>query len=412
MTRGRGGVATALLLVALSFLTTPAVAQQRTTTTTAPPSKQRQDEIAQRIKTLREQVAEASEEEGVVLDRIDAANERKRQLDDRVSALDAEIMTAETDLADAQARLAAAEEALATARQAAFVTEDQLLGAHSELRRRAVAAYIGQPHLRAADLALRPRSARASAATASYLKAMVRAQAASVRRYTELRDQMHKMRDALESTRNEAELRRREVDARAIDLAGARDASTQARAASAAEEKSQRTLLSDVRKRVREFEGQIAALKKESDAIAAMLRARQAGRTGVTLSGKGALAVPAAGPVSSGFGRRVHPIFGTIRMHTGIDIDAGNGSPIRAAADGVVVWSGDRGGYGLCTIIDHGGNLATLYAHQSRTGVAEGATVKRGQVIGAVGSTGFSTGPHLHFEVRVGGNPVDPVPYL
>ena len=99
-------------------------------------------------------------------------------------------------------------------------------------------------------------------------------------------------------------------------------------------------------------------------------------------------------------------------MHTGVDFGASEGTAIHASADGVVVSAGPQGGYGNATIIDHGNTLATLYAHQSRMIVAAGQSVKRGQVIGYVGHTGFATGPHLHFEVRANGTPVDPMRYL
>jgi murein DD-endopeptidase MepM/ murein hydrolase activator NlpD len=99
-------------------------------------------------------------------------------------------------------------------------------------------------------------------------------------------------------------------------------------------------------------------------------------------------------------------------MHTGIDFGASSGTPIRAAADGVVVSAGPLGGYGNATVIDHGNGLATLYGHQSSIVVAPGQRVSRGQVIGYVGCTGLCTGPHLHFEVRVRGTPVDPMQYL
>jgi murein DD-endopeptidase MepM/ murein hydrolase activator NlpD len=99
-------------------------------------------------------------------------------------------------------------------------------------------------------------------------------------------------------------------------------------------------------------------------------------------------------------------------MHTGVDFGAPYGTPIHAAADGVVVSVGAMGGYGNLTVVDHGNTLATLYAHQSTMYVSSGQRVSRGQVIGAVGCTGYCTGPHLHFEVRVNGNPVDPMPYL
>ncbi|MDQ3106759.1 MAG: M23 family metallopeptidase, partial [Actinomycetota bacterium] len=129
-------------------------------------------------------------------------------------------------------------------------------------------------------------------------------------------------------------------------------------------------------------------------------------------SGKGVLASPVPGALASAFGPRPHPIFGTVRNHTGIDLTAGQGTPVKAADAGTVVVAGARGGYGTTVIIDHGNSLATLYGHLSRASVTEGATVARGQVIGAAGSTGYSTGPHLHFEVRVNGNPVDPLRYL
>jgi murein DD-endopeptidase MepM/ murein hydrolase activator NlpD len=108
----------------------------------------------------------------------------------------------------------------------------------------------------------------------------------------------------------------------------------------------------------------------------------------------------------------VHPIYGSVRLHTGGDLAANSGDPIWAAGDGSVVSAGWLGGYGNATIVDHGGGLATLYAHQSSLLVGAGQQVVKGQVIGRVGCTGSCTGPHLHYEVRINGNPVDPAPYL
>ncbi|MDP9417101.1 MAG: M23 family metallopeptidase, partial [Actinomycetota bacterium] len=124
---------------------------------------------------------------------------------------------------------------------------------------------------------------------------------------------------------------------------------------------------------------------------------------------------PAVGQVTSSFGPRFHPILRYTKLHTGVDFAAGDGV-IRAATDGVVVSTGAHTAYGNVTLVAHGAldgaALTTLYAHQARILVSPGDSVRRGQQIGVIGSTGYSTGPHLHFEVRLDGRPVDPMPFL
>lgn len=123
----------------------------------------------------------------------------------------------------------------------------------------------------------------------------------------------------------------------------------------------------------------------------------------------GVLTNPLAGhDFGSGYGMRVHPIDGVHKMHRGVDIGAAEGTPIVAAADGRVTWAGPRGTYGNLVVIEHDDRTETRYAHQSEVFVKAGDSVRANQPIGAVGSTGASTGPHLHFEVRVDGDAVDP----
>jgi murein DD-endopeptidase MepM/ murein hydrolase activator NlpD len=128
----------------------------------------------------------------------------------------------------------------------------------------------------------------------------------------------------------------------------------------------------------------------------------------------GKLGVPlkSAYHISSSFGFRIHPITGKKKLHAGIDMAAPKGTPVYAAESGVVTVARSYSGYGNCIIIDHGGQLWTLYGHLSSIQVKEGETVKRGEKIGLVGSTGQSTGNHLHFEVRKNAEPVNPAPYL
>jgi murein DD-endopeptidase MepM/ murein hydrolase activator NlpD len=125
-------------------------------------------------------------------------------------------------------------------------------------------------------------------------------------------------------------------------------------------------------------------------------------------AGTGPFIIPVVGRLTSEFGYRTHPISGATRLHAGMDIAAPAGTPIGAAGAGTVVSAGWRGGYGNAVIIDHGGGVATLYAHQSRLAASVGQTVTQGQVIGYVGTTGYSTGNHLHWEVRVNGTPINP----
>jgi len=121
---------------------------------------------------------------------------------------------------------------------------------------------------------------------------------------------------------------------------------------------------------------------------------------------------PVQGRISSGYGWRIHPITGEQQFHTGIDIAVPAGTPVKAAAPGIVAHSGWVSGFGLTVIIDHGQGITTLYAHNSQLRVKAGQWVEAAQVIAEVGSTGRSTGPHLHFGLSIYGNEVNPMHYL
>lgn len=175
-----------------------------------------------------------------------------------------------------------------------------------------------------------------------------------------------------------------------------------------------------------------AELEASSNQIAQMLREREAARQAAQaaaasggssgggdddssyqpVSGSGQMIWPVNGVITSPFGYRTHPIFGRQILHSGIDIGVDEGTPVHAADGGVVVEAGWISGYGYCVIIDHGNGTSSLYGHNSSLAVSSGQAVSQGQVIAYAGSTGNSTGSHVHFEVRVGGEPVDPSAYL
>ena len=162
-----------------------------------------------------------------------------------------------------------------------------------------------------------------------------------------------------------------------------------------------------------------AAEQMEQDLIASserirqQIQARQGGGMEPQVIGSGILGYPCSGPITSPFGYRIHPIFGTTIYHSGIDIGVDEGTPVHAADSGVVIYSGSGlTRYGNVVIIDHGNGLSTLYAHNSALLVSEGESVSKGQVVAYSGMTGYATGPHVHFEVRVNGSPTDPMGYL
>ena len=151
-----------------------------------------------------------------------------------------------------------------------------------------------------------------------------------------------------------------------------------------------------------------------SENIASMLRNMENSGGGAPAGqgGTGQFMWPCNGPITSYYGWRTHPIFGTTKYHSGMDIAVDSGTPIHAADSGTIVYSGWLGGYGNCVMIDHGGGLVTLYAHNSALNVGEGQYVSKGAVVAYAGSTGYSTGPHCHFEVRLHGELTEPLNYL
>lgn len=161
----------------------------------------------------------------------------------------------------------------------------------------------------------------------------------------------------------------------------------------------------------RAYERALDELIAESYRVAARIRALQAtpaGRKRMATAFRGGFIRPVDGRITSGYGMRYHPILHKRKLHTGVDFSARTGTPVRAAAAGTVIIAGWMGAYGNAVIIDHGGGVSTLYGHNSSVSVRAGQSVKQGQTIARAGSTGWSTGPHVHFEVRRNGQPVNP----
>jgi murein DD-endopeptidase MepM/ murein hydrolase activator NlpD len=174
-----------------------------------------------------------------------------------------------------------------------------------------------------------------------------------------------------------------------------------------------KVILSDVQKEKKAYQKALQELEESSRQLEAMIQQMQSsGEPDKAGTGTFSWPVPGYKTITSDYGMRYHPILKVNKLHTGFDIGVPAGVNILAADSGTVIYSGWMGGYGQVVVIDHGSGLSTLYAHQSTILASKGAAVNKGQVIGKVGSTGWSTGPHLHFEVRKNGTPVNPHSYI
>ncbi len=333
----------------------------------------------------------------------DLVEKKVEELSADVAKLDAEIATTEDELTEAQKELAFLEARL-------DVIQRRLDRKHGLLTDRVVEAYMEGPTgyldslLSSTDfgeLVDRIEYRTSAMDTESQLIARIEV----LQGKTEAREELAEEKK-IEIAAAKAAL---EADRKVLDQKRDERAAVLAEKEAVLEEK--RTLLADLRDDARRLAQVEAQLEADEARLVSIIQAAPT-TAGPAPVGGGQLLMPAAGPITSPYGYRTHPIFGDQRLHTGIDIGAGYGAPVVAADDGVVVYAGTMSGYGNVIAIDHGGGLSTTYNHLSGFYVGSGQQVGRGTTIGAVGCTGYCTGPHLHFEVRVNGAPVDPMPYL
>ena len=224
--------------------------------------------------------------------------------------------------------------------------------------------------------------------------------------------QLEEDKRQLDALAAEAEKTRQEIAKKKAEQQKVLDAAKSNKAAAAQMEQDLNAQLASVRNLIQQRLAAAEAARQAAQQQAASDDEGGGGSDDNYVQGTGAMGWPCSGPITSPFGYRTHPIFGTTIFHAGIDIGVDYGTPIHAADSGVVVYSGWISGYGSAVIIDHGGGISTLYGHNQSLAVSEGQSVSKGSVIAYAGSTGNSTGPHCHFEVDVNGSPVNPMGYL
>jgi len=364
-------------------------------------------QVDSRLGGLRDRAAEQQRQAGVLTDELSAVARQVRDLQAGVDAQQARLAVLEGTLASARSRLASLERTIAAQTTRLTRLRGQYDIALRRLERRVRDLYMtdGPDTLSFVlgtasfadlidNLDLLGRIGRQDEEIAARVKHARDGVAEARRRTTVARTEAAHVEAVAESATNE----QRGLVAR---LVASRDALTAA-------EREKRSTLSSIQSDRSDVLAEIEDLEAESEALAARIRAAQQQSSGSSAQvvGSGQFSWPVSGSVTSGFGSR----WG--RMHEGIDIAVGQGTPVHAAAAGTVIYAGWMEGYGNLVAIDHGNGLSTAYGHNSALACAVGQTVSAGQVIAYSGSTGHSTGPHVHFEVRVNGSPVDPLGYL
>ena len=360
-----------------------------------------------RKQELQAQIGEAAQQEFAAIAALQEIQDRKTAIDARVADLDAQVSAAQAKLAPLEAEAQRLTASYTELQAQVARTQAELDTARVEFEKSAASLYRSARRGETYDVVLASRP-DTMVKQGKYLDQVSVKRRQLVERVTELRAELEQQRRSLEAEKATADQAAADAQAIRDQVASLRAEVEPARADAAIQESAEQSAIDGIQAQKADFEEELASLQAASDGIAARLRAM--GSTPGSAGPCGARPVP--GGIVSPFGPRYHPILHYTRMHTGADMSAGSGTPIHACRAGTVVISGSQGGYGNAVVIDHGGNMFTLYAHQSRIAVEEGQHVEAGDVIGYVGSTGMSTGPHLHFEVRLSGNPVDPASYL
>jgi len=407
---GRRPVLSVIALAVAVIGSAPAASAAKkptTTTTTLSPREAR-------IRELRDLVGEASEQEAGLLNEVADIESRLDQLDDAVAELTKQATAAQRRLAAAERTLRKAEADQDIALKRLGLAQAQVDASRQQMNQTVAAMYQrGTSEEQALYVALVEGASTPQDLFQAqrYVSGTVKADRRELDHFVALLKQADDLKHQVDAAADEIKATRDAQAAEKDRIEGLKSQAMANRAAAKSEEDRQQELLKEVQDRKSDFQSELNALQVESGAVGEFLRQVQAGQK-LAPRRKRTFKAPVNAPVSSGFGIRVHPILGDVRMHTGIDFAVGTGFPIKAAGPGVVVWAGPRGGYGNAVIIDHRNGLATLYGHQSRVNVEVGQKVTAGQVVGFVGQTGLATGPHLHFEVRELGTPVDPMLYL
>jgi murein DD-endopeptidase MepM/ murein hydrolase activator NlpD len=368
----------------------------------------RKQDIDDRIAGLQSKLAQAQAREASLSAEIASVSQRIRSLESEVGDVSTRLVALEEDLALHQRKLDTLTELFELQSDRLTFLRSQYELSVKRWGDRLVAIYeSGEPST--LDIVIEAESFSDMLEQLDYASSIAAQDRGIVNHVEGARDHMRDLRTRTGKTKDRVAAVTRVVRIRTEQQRSLKNQLIARREGLSAARSSRRVSLAEVREDERHYASEAAALQAQSANLAAAIRSAPpsvsySSSSDSTPSASG-FVWPVGGPVVSPFGWR----WG--RMHEGIDIAAGYGVPIAAAAAGVVIYAGWMGGYGNLIIVDHGGGIATAYAHQSSFAVG-GGSVSQGQTIGYIGCTGHCFGPHLHFEVRLNGSAVDPLGYL
>lgn len=379
-----------------------ASAQEGSLTDQLRDNREAQEEVEAELATTREEIARVANE-------ITDSQSRLTVFEAELAALRVRLEEAEAAAAEAAAATATATEELLAVDSDVRATEALLSDARRELDDRAATAFMGGS-VDVTGVLLNSDDVGELLHSAYYVQVVLDADRIVLDDVTDAALLLENLLGVAEEHRRDVTDAQVAADEAERELATLTAAAEDLAAEAADERDRQQGLYARLENKQAVSEAQLAELEAESEALAEELRNSRwrAGAPGV-----GSFVWPSDGRISSSFGYRTHPIYGTRRLHAGVDIAGGFGVPVVAANDGLVLSAYcSPGGYGCRVVIDHGGGIASLYAHLSSFSVAEDDVVIAGDPVGLTGSTGASTGPHLHFEIRRSGTPENPMEWF
>jgi murein DD-endopeptidase MepM/ murein hydrolase activator NlpD len=358
---------------------------------------------ADRLSALQAKIAAAQAREAALSSQIGSIEGRIRTLEQQVGGVSAQLGTLERDLALQQEKLARIQSLFRLQTdQLDFLKRNYAISL-GRLNSRLIELYESDDPT-TLDVLLSTESLSDFLDQIDYVRDLGAQDVRITTQVNGAKNRMHVAREKTRITRDKVATVTRTIAVRTAQVRSEKQRLLISEKGLSAAKGQKKRQLASVQESKAEYLHEVAGLQASYGAVTAQIQAAGSSSYDSTPSASG-LIWPVSGPVVSGYGIR----WG--RLHAGIDIGAGYGTPIHAAASGTVIFAGWMGGYGNFVIVDHGGGLSTGYAHQSSIAVG-GGSVSQGQVIGYVGCTGHCFGPHLHFEVRVNGNPVDPLGYL